>query len=231
MQGQIGELDAVGALRFLLLMSEVVEVAAPDVDRIALRDLHVGSAVAAVDVPGMMDDDVVAGVERLLRLPHELTRDLRRELTSAYAKRVNSGVTGLAFAGTQRTASYDDRVDARLVASLGRATQWLEVKGEIRRLGKTRAGRLTGKILDPKTWRSVSFEAGAALEDDLAPMLFQDVALSGPSEVDSDGRPTRMVVERFRDATGRTRLTDFDPGDTPLDAVDARRRLIDLRRD
>lgn len=115
-------------------------------------------------------------------------------------------------------------------ALLRRRTRWVEVTGELRRLGKTHAGRLTGMVLDETSRRTVSFEATAALEGGLAPLLFKHVALSGPSEVDSDGRPTRIVVERFRDATGRTRMSEFDAGDTHFDPSRAHARLIELRR-
>lgn len=228
--GELGELDAIGSLQFLLLLAEVAEAALPDAERLAMTGVRAGSAVIEIDPVGVEDDEAIERIEEQLHRPATLTRDLRSRLHTSYEHMSEHGITGASFTASSRSASFDEDAHQRVVESLARPTQWVEAIGEILRLGKTQAGRITGRIADEKGRRALSFDAPMAIERSLQPLLFKRAALSGPADVDEDGRPTAMVVEHAREVGRVTRLTQFEAGDEKVDGDAALARLIELRR-
>lgn len=228
--GELGQLDAVGSLQFLLLLAEVAEAALPEAERLAMTGVRAGSAVIEIDPVGVNDEEAIERIEEQLRRPETLTRDLRSRLHTSYEHMLEHGITGASFMASSRSATFDEEAHQRVVTSLDRPTQWVEVVGEVLRLGKTQARRITGHISDEKTRRALSFDAPLAIEDSLRPLLFRRAALSGPADVDEDGNPTAMVVEHAREVGRGTRLTDFESGDDKVDGDAALARLTELRR-
>lgn len=228
--GELGELDAIGSLQFLLLLAEVAEAALPEAERLAMTGVRAGSAVVEIDPVGVDDDEAIERIDEQLQRPATLTRDLRSRLHTSYEHMSENGITGASFMALSRSTTFDEEAHQRVVRSLERPTQWVEVVGEVVRLGKTQAGRITGRISDDKTRRALSFDAPMAIEDSLRPLLFKRAALSGPADVDVDGHPTALVVEHAREVGRVTRLADFESGDEKVDGDAALARLIELRR-
>lgn len=228
--GELGELDAIGSLQFLLLLAEVAEAALPEAERLAMTGVRAGSAVVEIDPVGVDDDEAIERIDEQLQRPATLTRDLRSRLHTSYEHMSENGITGASFMASSRSTTFDEEAHQRVVRSLERPTQWVEVVGEVVRLGKTQAGRITGRISDDKTRRALSFDAPMAIEDSLRPLLFKRAALSGPADVDVDGHPTALVVEHAREVGRVTRLADFESGDEKVDGDAALARLIELRR-
>lgn len=230
LDGELGAFDAHGALELLVLMVEVVETAVPDADVVHLAGLRGGSAVIALDVPGLAADEVTERVRDVFREPTRMSRELRRSLNTCYRRRSDFGIRSIAFSSESSSLAYDDRVDARIEGSLETPRQWQEVIGELRNLGKTQRGRLTGRLKDDRTGRIVYFDAPPEYDERLRDWLFQRVSFSGLVDATPDGLPIRVSAERLVHAPTVSRLGDFDGSGLDFDPEAASVRLRELRR-
>ncbi|MFP5309111.1 MAG: hypothetical protein ACLGIR_05975 [Actinomycetes bacterium] len=228
--GDLGQFDAHGALELLLLMVEIVEAAVPEDETITMEDLRPGSAVVTVSVKGHEPGDVARLVRDVLNEPARLTRDLRRSLRASFDNWSRYGVSGASFVGDDQVTTYDETTDAAIERSLAQRTEWGELIGELRRLGKTQQGRLTGVVRDRLTGRHIYFDAPAEYQDELRSWLFREVALSGRIDVGADGRPARISAEFIEAEPELVRLTEFASGLDRFDAEAASHALRELRR-
>lgn len=229
MEGDPGVLDASQSLRVLAMLAELLISVAPEDAELPLADLHIDSAVASIAPTNVAEAELAERVHDAFERPTQLTRRLRSDLADAFRTRDQFGIEGFGYRQNGRDLAFDQKTFRRVDRSLARPTGWAAVTGEVRRLGKTRAGGVSGKIRSTVDGHVVNFEAGGALEDSLRESLFRRAVLSGTTEVDDEGIVKRVFVERVERLGKFTRLSDADFDDVEFDTQATLAALKGLR--